>query len=102
MPPATAATCATSSTVTSGRVRDWSPPRKSASPQQSDEEKARTTASTGRQPSGGSAVGGGARAGELGQLEAGLLAEGVAEAAGDDLVAAGGLRAAPAPQQGQQ
>src|SRR5215208_6745463 len=74
MPAATAATCATSSTVTSGRVRDWSPPRKSASPQHSEEEKARTTASTGRQPSGGSAAGRGARAGELGELEAGLLA----------------------------
>src|SRR5829696_1848337 len=99
MPAATAATCATSSTVTSGRVRDWTPPRKSASPQQRDEENARTTASTARHPSRGSAAGGRPRAGELGELEARLLAERAAEAAGDDLVAAGGLAAAPAAQE---
>src|SRR4051794_17480150 len=57
MPITTAATCATSRTVTSGRMRDWSPPRKSARPQQSDEENARTTASTARQPSNGSLTG---------------------------------------------
>src|SRR3954452_16957987 len=46
MPIATAATWATRSTVTSGRMRDCSPPMKSASPQHTEDEKARTTATT--------------------------------------------------------